>query len=335
MRICIPFLLLFSPAITLAQHGQLLRNDDILWAAEVESFVCFDAYAEQQAPGFLEAMPLKVVQEETFNPHPTPFTKELFELMAQGRWPAFADAALSRPLQEEALRAYLAPADTITVFDPETYEEKVVIVYAERLGSSPVFAVRQLWSFNGRTNSLEIQALAIAPTWNAGGPHEPDYRPLAWFKLPPADKKLFRMDSGQLPYASFVKLNVPEKSMRVLKGDGTPLKAILFGRMQGGRMKGYDGEGRQIPPAQAPAIFSSADTIITFDPETYEETIDVVRRDFSPEDVGAYRLKQAWFFSPARGRLQCRAEAVAPNIAVTDEYGQLKYLQPLFYWKRE
>lgn len=187
MRIPFFLLVLLLPFLSPAQYDKLLQNKDILWAAEAKVLVSFEPQTEANIPGFLEAIPVKLMQEENFNPSPSPVTQGLIELMEAGRWPAFADAGLTQPLSREAARAQMAQVDTI----------------------------------------------------------------------------------------------------------------------------------------------------ITFDPETYEETIEVVQWDFNPEDVGNYRLKQTLFFDPRQGKLQCRPEAVAPTIAITDEYGQLKYFQPLFYWKRE
>lgn len=334
MRIPFSLLVLLLPFLAPAQYDNLLRQKDILWIAEAEVLISFDPYTEANIPGFLEAVPVKVMQEENFTPSPSPVTQGLIELMEAGRWPAFADAGLTQPLSREAARAQMAEVDTIVTFDPETYEEKMMVVRNEMLGSTSVFALRQLWYYNGRTDKLESLVLAIAPTWN-GGEMEADYRPLAWFQVPAAEKKLFKLESKAVPYATFLKLDLAERDLTVLKGADSPLKAILFDHVKSGRINSYDGAGQAIPPAQVPALFSSVDTIITFDPETYEETIELVQWDFNPEDVGNYRLKQTLFFDPRQGKLQCRPEAVAPTIAITDEYGQLKYFQPLFYWKRE
>lgn len=334
MYIRTPFLLLLFPFFMQAQYSQLLRDKDVIWMAEVVEQLRFDPGEGSAAPGFLEALPLKALQEDYFAPHPTPFSKGLFEIMQQGRWPAYYDAELTLPIGKEALQGQMMQTDTVVVFDPETYEEKITVVKSELLGSSNVFALRELLYYNAKTGELGAEILAIAPTWNDGEP-EPAYRPLAWFKVPPADKKLFKLASKNVPFATFVRQDLDERDMKVVKGADMPLKAILFSQLQSGKITGYDSGGRAIAPPLVPALFSSTDTIITFDPETYEESVEMVHWDYTPQDVGNYRFKQSFFFDPRQGKLQCRPEAVAPAINVTDEFGQLLYLQPLFYWRRD
>ena len=73
------------------------------------------------------------------------------------------------------------------------------------------------------------------------------------------------------------------------------------------------------------------DTIITFDPETYEEQIQVVRNDLNPEDIKQFRVKEIWFFDEESSRLDVRILGMAPLRDEYDENGNYKYTLPLFW----
>jgi gliding motility associated protien GldN len=76
---------------------------------------------------------------------------------------------------------------------------------------------------------------------------------------------------------------------------------------------------------------ATIDTVITFDPETYEEQISVVRNDLNPDDVKRFRLKEVWFFDEETSTLQVRILGIAPLIDVKDENGNFRYEKPMFW----
>ena len=76
---------------------------------------------------------------------------------------------------------------------------------------------------------------------------------------------------------------------------------------------------------------ATVDTIIAFDPETYEEEITIVRNDLNPEDIKQFRLKEIWFFDEESATLQVRVLGIAPLKDEYDENGNYKYTTPLFW----
>ena len=76
---------------------------------------------------------------------------------------------------------------------------------------------------------------------------------------------------------------------------------------------------------------ATVDTVITFDPETYEEQIQVVRNELNPEDVKRFRIKEVWFFDEQTSTLQVRVLGIAPLIDVKDENGNFRYEKPMFW----
>jgi gliding motility associated protien GldN len=78
-------------------------------------------------------------------------------------------------------------------------------------------------------------------------------------------------------------------------------------------------------------IGSSVDTIITFDPETFEEIIQVVVNDLNPDDIKKYRLKEVYFFDEEKSDLDVRILGIAPIIDRVDDNGNFLNSGPMFW----
>ncbi|MBK8556164.1 MAG: gliding motility protein GldN [Lewinellaceae bacterium] len=79
------------------------------------------------------------------------------------------------------------------------------------------------------------------------------------------------------------------------------------------------------------SMLSKTDTIMTFDPETYEEKITVVRNDINWENVKRFRIKEIWFFDKETSTMQVRIMGIAPLIDELDNQGNFRFERPLFW----
>lgn len=86
-----------------------------------------------------------------------------------------------------------------------------------------------------------------------------------------------------------------------------------------------------LTPDEVATMGASVDTVITFDPETYEEQIQIVRNELNPEDVKRFRLKEIWFFDEESSTMQVRILGIAPLIDVKDDNGNFRYEKPMFW----
>lgn len=75
----------------------------------------------------------------------------------------------------------------------------------------------------------------------------------------------------------------------------------------------------------------TVDTIITFDPVTYEEKQEIVRNDLNPEDIKRFRLKEVWFFDEETSSLQVRILGIAPIRDKYDNEGNFLFEFPMFW----
>jgi len=114
-----------------------------------------------------------------------------------------------------------------------------------------------------------------------------------------------------------------------------PFFSILMNAAIEGEITAYGTEDDKFSyPLESDEVASmgaTVDTIITFDPETYEEQIQVVRNDLNPEDVKQFRMKEVWFFDEESSRLNVRILGIAPLIDKFDENGNYTFTLPLFW----
>ncbi len=87
----------------------------------------------------------------------------------------------------------------------------------------------------------------------------------------------------------------------------------------------------KLEPDEVASMGATVDTVITFDPETYEENVQVVRNELNPEDVKRFRVKEVWFFDEEISALQVRILGIAPLIDVKDDNGNFRYEKPMFW----
>ena len=114
-----------------------------------------------------------------------------------------------------------------------------------------------------------------------------------------------------------------------------PLFTILMDAAMDNEIKVYSTEddkfSARLEPGEVATMGATVDTVITFDPETYEEQIQIVRNELNPEDVKRFRLKEIWFFDEETSTMQVRILGIAPLIDVKDDNGNFKYEKPMFW----
>lgn len=74
------------------------------------------------------------------------------------------------------------------------------------------------------------------------------------------------------------------------------------------------------------------DTTVVWDPDTYEEKVQVVRNEINWEDIKQFRMKEVWFFEKERSRMECRILGIGPILQSIDpDTGEFKYQEVLFW----
>jgi gliding motility associated protien GldN len=114
-----------------------------------------------------------------------------------------------------------------------------------------------------------------------------------------------------------------------------PFFKILSDAATKGEMPVYSTEDdkftKRLSTTDVLGMLSKTDTVITFDPETYEEKTQIVRNDINWEDVKRFRIKEIWFFDKETSTMNVRIMGIAPLIDVKDEQGNFRFERPLFW----
>ncbi len=115
----------------------------------------------------------------------------------------------------------------------------------------------------------------------------------------------------------------------------SPLFQNLANAAKSGELTVYDAENdrfqKPLVPEEVENLLSKIDTIITWNVETGEEEIKIVRNEINPEDVKRFRIKEAWFFDKNTSTMRVRILGIAPLISTTDSDGNFRYEKPLFW----
>ncbi len=131
-------------------------------------------------------------------------------------------------------------------------------------------------------------------------------------------------------------IDVREKMNQPFAQPELPLFTIIMDGINSGEIRAFSAEddkfSYQLSPEEVASMLSSADTVITFDPDSYEEIVEVVRNDMDPLDVERYRLKEVWFFDEETSRMNVRILGISHMRNVYDrETGEFRYEQPMFW----
>ena len=130
-------------------------------------------------------------------------------------------------------------------------------------------------------------------------------------------------------------IDTREKMNQTFMYPERPFSSILLDAAMGGDITVYSTEDDKfsyaLTPEEVAAKTSATDTITTYDPDTYEEKIEVVRNDLNPEDIKRFRLKEIWFFDEESSTMQVRILGIAPLRDVLDDDGNFLYEDPMFW----
>ena len=90
----------------------------------------------------------------------------------------------------------------------------------------------------------------------------------------------------------------------------------------------YDGfeESALQPQTVRYTMMHRMDTVVTFDPETYEEAVKVVSNDLNIDNIHELRLVQTWFWDERKSRLYIHLDAVAPLYNMVDNLELVRIL---------
>ncbi|MEK7255961.1 MAG: gliding motility protein GldN, partial [Bacteroidota bacterium] len=130
-------------------------------------------------------------------------------------------------------------------------------------------------------------------------------------------------------------LDVREKMNLPFTYPEAPFFDILTQAAQAGEITLYSAENDKFTQPLAPenldGIMYRVDTILITDPQTWEESIQIVRTSIFYEDIKRFRIKEMWYFDAETASLRVRILGIAPLKEKTTENGDVIGEMPLFW----
>lgn len=324
------------------QTTQLLEDKNIPWVASFSYEYRFDMQEEQYGEnnGVLLTKFLMDPNEYPFHTPKFWLRHHLINNAEEGAYKCYADSAMTMPLSPGEVMGLMAFLDTILTINPQTYEEQIQIVRNEiKLEDLQGIHTRQILYFDQKSNCFNTKLVSIAPMFKAFD--APDAKPLFWIKMDQAFPDDYDVHQPEISFAALTRINAPFvqlQNLKVLKDEiGQPFPLVLYNQAVQ-QLRPIDsneegGYGRAFPLSrmEIEEKYNRVDTILTFDPLTYEETIRISGYEIKPESIDKFRFIQEWHYNDKTRQLHQRLLAIAPVYAMRDDNGNFKYYQPLYY----
>jgi len=158
-------------------------------------------------------------------------------------------------------------------------------------------------------------------------------QPIAWQHLREDDilwkKRVWReIDTRE-------KQNIGFRYMGDENSGGGMFIEILIDGIKRGKVRAYSSyDDRFTTPMSKEEVLESLagkpDTIPVTDPITGIETIKVIKKDFQPEAITSYRMKEDWIFDRNEGKMIVRIVGIAPVKDIIVD-GSFRGRQPMFW----
>lgn len=130
-------------------------------------------------------------------------------------------------------------------------------------------------------------------------------------------------------------LDVREKMNKPFVYPEAPFINILLDAAQKGEITVYSGIDDKfsmpLSEEETRTMGVSTDSVMAFDPVTFEPKLVITRNVLNWEDVKRFRLKEVWFFDEETSTMKVRILGIAPLREVYDDQGNFKYEQPMFW----
>lgn len=342
----IPFLLLFVFTTIYSQKPFYHKNKTISWVGETEFIYYLEDYDR------LNFTPNYEFQKETrtikLDPYATCevgtetyFTNFIMTEVLDNRRKIF-DLEGKILTREEAFAIINNfSVDSISTFDPETYEKTIEIARTNPIYKIKSFRVRQWWYFDKEKESLGSVVQAIAPILhydNVDG--SVSHEELFWIEMKQDQTKDYNFNDPSIIWAKETLSTFSFKKVKKKKGrTKKALKNLTYKSPK-------KGEGRIVendswyPYCAAPiskeevekSLAATVDTIITYDPETYQEEVKVKKKSkITYKDFEYFRVLQHWYFDKSTNTLASKVISIGPLQDVLNAEGKLRFRRALYY----
>ncbi len=129
-------------------------------------------------------------------------------------------------------------------------------------------------------------------------------------------------------------IDVREKMNIAFRSPKEPFFSVLQGMVEDGDVAAFRDEDFKEPLTfdEIDQKLNRIDTAIIWDPDTYEEKVQIVKNQINWEDINKFRIKEVWYFDKELSTFNNRILAIAPILDRIDpDTGEFKYTEVLFW----
>lgn len=351
-------LLLFTSyqAFSFQNIDKLLADPNVTWVGEV--YVDYASNANITDPeneaikknyGNLDYNTFEVLKiqnkvvEDRLSPVPALLADKFFQFNDKNL-NVYEDADLKKKISHQAYQKIIHQeiVDTVITFDPDTYRQIIKIVISEiQPNNIEQFRVKQILSYNAKTNQLTINLLAIAPIQSV---HSDSYlyrKVLFWVPVQEAFKTI-NLDDPSISWAKRFTKDIAIEKIKTIKGT-KKLSNIFEDLMIGYRAAPstakvfhQNNKSKQLVALTLEEVKNVGlvfDTVVSFHPETLEEVIKVVDNSYTSIHFKKIRILQDWAWDESTQSVQLRVVNFSPILKQMDSTDNPQAYQyyPLFY----
>lgn len=347
--------------ITAPTLEDLEKSPDILWMGEIEvdyalGYNRWDYEKEDEERILMENLGFKMrnsfkvlkYQVNDLNDSDND-DHQFFNKILQNRKDMvfYKDAALEIKHSPKTVEHAIGRVDTIVVFDPKTMKEEVqVVVNALDPETVKAFRVRQVVYYNQKEMTFKSIALSVAPlVYEETGeevPSSKDLKPLFWMKINVLAETL-DLASSKITWAKRMYRTFSFSDVKVIKQE-QDISVVIEMMMEGFRTNAkttkiahtFKADGSDyLTGEEIQNLGASIDTLITFDPNTFAEKLQVINNKLEGKDVESLRLLQDWVWNDETKSLSIRYVGFAPIVSRFDENGSFLNSGPMFVRRAE
>ncbi len=253
----------------------------------------------------------------------------------------FKDAALKETLSYADYQNIIKGKTTDTIFITQadgTTEVGQVFRRKMPFGEVPLFRVKQILHYNKKTNELSLTPIAVAPlfcAYNKEG-ELTGTSPLFWMPIQDINKAI-DLNAPSINWAKRMTRSIDADDVTVIKGkESFPeiLRAVLDGfaaKPNTSKIHHTYGDMPLMTPKDIATINSGIDTIITFDPVTFEEIVSEVTNTITPETMRKMSIIQDWAWNKETQSISIQLVAFAPIVKIYDNKKNFIGSSAIFY----
>jgi FtsZ-interacting cell division protein YlmF len=343
-------MLLFAAPLS-AQYDDLLNNKNIVWIGEyntdfgLQALECWSGMSSP-APFWYSHTDIKFNnqnQKEGYYAASMPACLWIYDNILKditdNRQECYADEQLRSRLDADEVRSRLSKLDTVVTFNPENYEERVQII-SNDINVEDIIGLRArvVYFYDNQKHSFGTRLLAYAPLVRILKEYnwEGEYAPLIWVKAstPPVKKLQKTLASKDVNWAVEVKpqMKIPRFDEFKTMKRKMDLPDIVYNEIKKPGKTCYDYEMKALSLNDIEKSIVRSDTVVTFDPETYEEKMRIVNYD-GTDKIQSLNFIYVWYYDTKRRQLAMQTTFSIPLMSVVDDQGNFRFLRPVFYQK--